>query len=620
MTLFVFATFALSLLFAAVMGSWYGGVAIYAMPAGMFLATATLLGVLRWQGRRGRSPRSQASPSGASWAGEACSAIPSAALILRGPVVGFANRAFLEMLDMGERGAEVTGLPFSNLLHPGDHQRFATMLARRADDGAGLRDDLLRLVRSDGGALRVHAALTPLTSDPGCHLLQFRSDDSTGGPRELTTETLSILLDQLDSVFFKTDDIGRLVFLSRAWERLTGRSVAASRGGGLAAAVHPDEREALERDLARVAHGEVGSFSMEVRFVHLAGHVLRGMLRANACVDAAGEVHGIVGTITDIDRRRRDDDSTLARRQVDALLVNVPGMVYRGRNDPDWTMDLVSDGCLELTGYESWELVGKQGVTFASLIHPDDRAFVWAQVQSALEVRRPYQIAYRLQHASGRTLQVWEQGRGAFSAQGELLSIEGFITDVDIRSSAREGAHTRASFDARTGMANRSVFTQLLDWTLHQSRIRNLRFALLWVDVRISAEGGGVLPEPASATLLEQVARRFSSLNRPGCMITYMDDWCFSVLLSDLRMTGDARPVTAAREVFGVTSRIAEGLAKELSAELRLGDREVSPQVAIGITLGDRRHLDAETLLEAARRASLQARALGPSRCEFSEE
>lgn len=618
MSLFVFSAFALSLLFAAVIGSWYGGAVVYAMPMVMALAGLGILAAGRWLDQRRPSCGAQQGTADIRWAGEVCSSIPSPAAIVRGPVVGFANRALLDLLGLAERGDEVVGLPFTNVLHPADHERFATMLAAPSEGTPRGGDQILRLMRGDSSVLRVYVSLSPLESDPGSHLLQFSADLRAGGEYDFASVNLAEALDQIDLVFFKTDEVGRLIHVNRAWERLTGRRLADSRGRALVAPCHPDDRDALERGLARIARGDIDRFSMEVRLVHLAGNVVRGTLRANACFDAGGDLHGIAGTLSEVDRRRREDEGPGARRYVNTLLANVPGMIYRGLNDRDWTMEFVSDGCLDLTGYESWELVGSQRVTFGSLIHPEDREFVWSQVQMAVAARRAYQIAYRLIHASGRTLRVWEQGRGMFSAQGELLSVEGFITDLDIRSSTEERTRNRVWFDARTGMASSSVFTQVLVWTLHQSRIRNLRFAVLWVDVNVPALQQIAFSSEAAENLLDAVARRFRSVNGPGTLVTYMEDWRFAVLLSDFRADGGGRQVTAARDVVGATSRIAQQLAVEMSTSVMVGGKQQPVEVAIGIALSGPRHIDAESLLSAARQASQQARAFGPVRCEFS--
>mgnify|MGYP002633115143 CR=1 FL=1 len=76
----------------------------------------------------------------------------------------------------------------------------------------------------------------------------------------------------------------------------------------------------------------------------------------------------------------------------DALLSNLPGMVYRCRNEPDWTMLYASNGCLQLTECTREDLVDNQVVSYGSLIHPGDRKRVWEEVQKSLATGRPYEL------------------------------------------------------------------------------------------------------------------------------------------------------------------------------------------------------------------------------------
>ena len=49
---------------------------------------------------------------------------------------------------------------------------------------------------------------------------------------------------------------------------------------------------------------------------------------------------------------------------------NLPGMAYRCRNDPQWSMEFVSDGCSQLTGYPASVLLENRGVAYGDIIHP----------------------------------------------------------------------------------------------------------------------------------------------------------------------------------------------------------------------------------------------------------
>ncbi len=126
------------------------------------------------------------------------------------------------------------------------------------------------------------------------------------------------------------------------------------------------------------------------------------------------------------------------QRALTTLLGNLPGMAYRCQNDPNWTMEFVSEGCFDLTGYTPAALIGNHKVAYAQLIHPDDQERVWEQVQLALRERKPFQLMYRISTAAGEEKSVWEQGCGIFSQAGKLLALEGFITDISERKRAEE--------------------------------------------------------------------------------------------------------------------------------------------------------------------------------------
>ncbi|NKB70646.1 MAG: PAS domain S-box protein [Candidatus Latescibacteria bacterium] len=127
-----------------------------------------------------------------------------------------------------------------------------------------------------------------------------------------------------------------------------------------------------------------------------------------------------------------DVDSSLMN-----LLDHLPGMVYRCRNDRDWTMKFVSQGSVELTGYSPTELLDNGKIAYGQLIHPEDRDTVWDTVQQALADQAAFQVGYRLRTPETEKW-VWEQGRGIFSPEGELLHLEGFISDITERKRAEQ--------------------------------------------------------------------------------------------------------------------------------------------------------------------------------------
>ncbi len=119
-----------------------------------------------------------------------------------------------------------------------------------------------------------------------------------------------------------------------------------------------------------------------------------------------------------------------SQRALSTLLSNLPGMAYRCQNNYNWTMEFVSEGSIELTGYEPNDLINDGKIAFGELIEQHDRLEGWKKVQESLKHKIPFQRTYRITTAVNEEKWVWEQGRGVYSDVGELVALEGFITDI----------------------------------------------------------------------------------------------------------------------------------------------------------------------------------------------
>ncbi len=128
--------------------------------------------------------------------------------------------------------------------------------------------------------------------------------------------------------------------------------------------------------------------------------------------------------------RKSEAAAKESERRLNTLLNHLPGMAYRCRNNHDWTMQLVSKGAEALTGYRPDELEESRVTSFASLVHRGDQERLFLDVQAAIRQRRPYRVTYRIRHRDGSERWMWEQGQAVFSEAGDVLCLEGFITDV----------------------------------------------------------------------------------------------------------------------------------------------------------------------------------------------
>jgi diguanylate cyclase (GGDEF)-like protein/PAS domain S-box-containing protein len=123
-------------------------------------------------------------------------------------------------------------------------------------------------------------------------------------------------------------------------------------------------------------------------------------------------------------------------RMLHTLLGNLDGMVYRCRDDANWTMEFVSEGCVRLTGYTPDDLLLNGRVSYEEITHAEDRDRVRRTIHEALAAHNRFEIEYRIVHADGTVHWVWERGTGIRDDRGEVVALEGIIEDITQRMEA----------------------------------------------------------------------------------------------------------------------------------------------------------------------------------------
>jgi PAS domain S-box-containing protein len=276
----------------------------------------------------------------------------------------------------------------------------------------------------------------PLEGDSLCALIRDTAAPGRSGSTA-SEQRFRTLVEQLPLVtYVRGLDVQRSnAYVSPQVEALLGYSVEEWERdlGLLERIIYPDD---LERVLAAAARlRETGEpLRLEYRYIARDGRVVWVYDETHLVRDADGCPLGVQGILLDISERKLAEAAASAsEKRFQAMVAEAPGATVRRAHDVDWTMEFVSDAFEEISGYPASDFVGNRVRSFASVIHPDDKA----ALAGAIERGKPYEIQYRVVQPDGSQRWVLERGLGESGPNG-TLRLHGAIFDITDRRRAQD--------------------------------------------------------------------------------------------------------------------------------------------------------------------------------------
>ncbi len=277
-----------------------------------------------------------------------------------------------------------------------------------------------------------------------------------------------LMADHAPAMMWVADAAGRVASFNRAWYEFTGRTPEQDEGDGWTELLHPEDREAVERQWREtVIRGEpcLG----EYRLRRADGEYRWLLDDGRPILDERGRLRGFVGSCRDITERRAAADALRASaatlREVAGA---VPGVLYQYEVGSDGARrySYVSEGVRGLLGV-SPEYVLADGMSLYNMVNPAQLPAMRREGEAALRECRPSVHDVEMRLPDGRVRQVRIRASPRIERDGSRVWT-GLIIDV---SEERRIAAALARSEERAQLALETAADGLWEWNVQTGAV-----------------------------------------------------------------------------------------------------------------------------------------------------
>ena len=144
----------------------------------------------------------------------------------------------------------------------------------------------------------------------------------------------------------------------------------------------------------------------------------------------------------------------------ESVFGSVDAFVYRCKNDKDYTMDFMEGAVEKIIGYRPEQVLGNRNVSYVGLTSQEDVDRVFADVDDAIEQKRPWNVFYRLKHNSGRLVPVRELGSAVYE-DGQLAYLQGLVISADAEKALTDDIEEMLTASTKTNADIVEITTEI---------------------------------------------------------------------------------------------------------------------------------------------------------------
>jgi diguanylate cyclase (GGDEF)-like protein/PAS domain S-box-containing protein len=403
------------------------------------------------------------------------------------------------------------------------------------------------------------------------------------------------LLASVEQAVIATDLGGKIIYWNRFAEKLYGWPAEEALGRDILD-VTPTEisREQGAQIMGQLKMGK--SWSGEFLVQHRDGtrfvmHVTDSPIR-----DENNELIGIIGISTDISEWKKVESA-----------LELAGLVYQALGEAIMVTDdnnrlvAANPAFLQLTGYAEHEIVG---LPLDAVLAGENGDDFHDEMRHLLQKTGHWQGRIWCTGKEGKPRLQWLTLDTVYRRHGSVQNRVGMLSPVTDQKLAEETIWRQANFDLLTGLPNRTMFYDRLEYEIKKSSRARLPLALMFIDLDHFKEVNDALGHDAGDLLLREAACRLNSCTRRADTVARLGGDEFTVIMGELEDRESVERV--AREIL---ARLAEPFRRET------GDIYVS--ASIGITLYPEDATSIEALLKNADQAMYAAKGKGRNRYNY---